>query len=249
VTYPQNQPGQPWPPASGQVYGQPPTSPAYGQPPTSPAYGQPPTSPAYGQPPTSPAYGQPPPGYPPVGYPPQPPRKKSNAGLIVLIVVIAVIVLCGGSVLTIALVGSKGSTGTASSSAHHTFNEPVRDGKFEFVVKSLTCGKAKEGDEVLNKTAQGQYCEVALSVKNIGTEAQIFDGSSQKAKGANGATYENDGEAEIYANSDNDTFLNKINPGNQATGTVIFDIPKDGKIVSLELHDSPFSGGVTVDAP
>jgi hypothetical protein len=157
-------------------------------------------------------------------------------------------VLCGGSVLAVALAGKNAATDTASSATHHKFNEPVRDGKFEFVVKSLTCGKAKEGDEVLNKTAQGQYCEVALTVKNIGTEAQIFDGSAQTAKGANGAKYENDGEAEIYANSDNQTFLNKINPGNTADGTVIFDIPKDARIVSLELHDSPFSGGVTVDA-
>jgi hypothetical protein len=31
------------------------------------------------------------------------------------------------------------------------------------------------------------------------------------------------------------------------TGVLVFDIPKDGRITSLELHDSPFSGGVTVD--
>jgi hypothetical protein len=31
------------------------------------------------------------------------------------------------------------------------------------------------------------------------------------------------------------------------TGTLVFDIPKDGKLASLELHDSTFSGGVAVD--
>ena len=31
------------------------------------------------------------------------------------------------------------------------------------------------------------------------------------------------------------------------TGVLVFDIPKEGKIVGLELHDSAFSGGVLVD--
>lgn len=43
-----------------------------------------------------------------------------------------------------------------------------------------------------------------------------------------------------------DTLLNDINPGNQVTGVVVFDIPKNVKLTRLELHDSPFSGGVPV---
>jgi hypothetical protein len=35
-------------------------------------------------------------------------------------------------------------------------------------------------------------------------------------------------------------------PGNSLTGTVVFDIPVDAVPASLELHDSLFSGGVTV---
>jgi hypothetical protein len=30
------------------------------------------------------------------------------------------------------------------------------------------------------------------------------------------------------------------------TGKVVFDVPKDAKITRLELHDSPFSGGIAV---
>jgi hypothetical protein len=83
-------------------------------------------------------------------------------------------------------------------------------------------------------------------VKNIGKQAQYFDGSSQKAFDADGTEYSNDGTAEIYANEDNATFLNEINPGNKAKGKLIFDVPKSTKITKLELHDSPFSGGVDV---
>ncbi|SBT40653.1 DUF4352 domain-containing protein [Micromonospora auratinigra] len=124
--------------------------------------------------------------------------------------------------------------------------QPARDGKFEFTVKSAKCGVAKLGSSVVGTKAQGQFCLVTINVKNIGKESQMFDGSSQKAYAANGTEYSADGEAALYANQNTETFLNDINPGNQVTGVVVFDIPKNVKLAKLELHDSPFSGGVTV---
>ncbi|SCG76591.1 DUF4352 domain-containing protein [Micromonospora coxensis] len=124
--------------------------------------------------------------------------------------------------------------------------QPARDGKFEFTVKSTKCGVAKVGDSVLGEKAQGQFCLVTINVKNIGKESQMFDGSSQKAYAADGTEYSADGGAAIYANKNAETFLNEINPGNQVTGVVVFDIPKNVKLAKLELHDSPFSGGVDV---
>jgi hypothetical protein len=127
-----------------------------------------------------------------------------------------------------------------------TMNTPVRDGKFEFTVQKIKCGGTKVGDSLLNKTAQGQFCMVTLKVTNIGKESQMFDGSNQKAYGADGAQFSADDTAGLYANNNDDAFLNDINPGNSVTGTVIFDIPKTAKLAKLELHDSAFSGGVTV---
>ncbi|MGY0002503.1 DUF4352 domain-containing protein [Micromonospora sp. I033] len=124
--------------------------------------------------------------------------------------------------------------------------QPARDGKFEFTVKSSKCGVAKIGTDLIGAKAQGQFCLVTLNVRNIGKESQMFDGSSQKAYAANGTEYSADGGAAIYANKNAETFLNDINPGNQVTGVVVFDIPKKVKLAKLELHDSPFSGGVTV---
>ncbi|MFI7605871.1 DUF4352 domain-containing protein [Micromonospora sp. NPDC049366] len=124
--------------------------------------------------------------------------------------------------------------------------QPARDGKFEFTVKSAKCGVAKIGTDLLGAKAQGQFCLVTVNVKNIGKEAQMFDGSSQKAYSADGTEYSADGGAAIYANKNAETFLNDINPGNQVNGVVVFDIPKNVKLTKLELHDSPFSGGVDV---
>ena len=37
-----------------------------------------------------------------------------------------------------------------------------------------------------------------------------------------------------------------INPGNSVRGLIYFDLPANDKTVTAQLHDSAFSGGVTV---
>lgn len=143
--------------------------------------------------------------------------------------------------------GNKSSSGSGGSGASAAaLNQAVRDGKFEFTVSTVHCGATTIGQAPLNQTAQGQFCEVDVTVKNIGTEAQTFDGGSQKAYDASGAQYSDDTTAESYANESNQTFLQQINPGNQVKGMLVYDVPKTAKITTLELHDSAFSGGVKV---
>ncbi len=126
-------------------------------------------------------------------------------------------------------------------------NEVARDGKFEFTVASVECGKPSVGtNEYLTKQAQGQFCLVNVTVKNIGSEAQTFDSSSQYLYDAANSKFSADGTASLYANPQGSTFLNQINPGNSVSGILVFDVPKDKTPVTAELHDSPFSGGVKV---
>jgi hypothetical protein len=134
----------------------------------------------------------------------------------------------------------------ATRDAGPGMGDPVRDGKFEFTVTKLDCSKSKVGSEFLNETAQGKFCIISVTVKNIGKKAQTFDGSSQKAYDADGTEFSNDTGAEIYANEGSPTFLQEINPGNQVKGKLIFDVPKSTKLTAIELHDSMFSGGVKV---
>ncbi len=113
-------------------------------------------------------------------------------------------------------------------------------------MKSNKCGVRKVGSDLLGDKAQGQFCLVTVNVKNIGKEPQTLLDSSQKAYDADGTEYSTDSEAAIYANEDQQTLFAEINPGNQVTGVLVFDIPKKVKLTKLELHDSPFSGGVEV---
>lgn len=123
--------------------------------------------------------------------------------------------------------------------------QTVRDGKFEFTVTKVEKGVAKVGNQYLNQKAQGQYVLVHVTVKNIGDEAQLLADSSQKVRDAKGREFSADTSAAIYI-EDNKVFLNEINPGNSVKGILVFDMPKDATPATIELHDSPFSGGVTV---
>lgn len=129
-------------------------------------------------------------------------------------------------------------------------NEAARDGKFEFVVKGVECGKPEvvsPETDALRQKAQGQYCLMTVSVKNIGNEQQYFSVSDQKLLNSAGQQYTADSTATLYNGGNNQALLAQINPGNSVEGVLVFDIPKDQTPVSAELHDSAFSDGVKVN--
>ncbi|MDV3125302.1 DUF4352 domain-containing protein [Mycobacterium sp. 21AC1] len=129
-----------------------------------------------------------------------------------------------------------------------TMNTPVRDGKFEFVVTSVQPGLAEVGDNpFLNQKAQGQFVIVTLSVENIGDQAQGFSPSNQKLFDAQGRSFESDAGAQIALGDSDIPVWDDINPGNAVDVSLVYDMPVAAVPASIELHDSMFSGGVTVN--
>jgi hypothetical protein len=179
----------------------------------------------------------PPPGYqqgPPPGYQSPPKKKKRRVWLWVFL---GVVLLFGGCVAILSQgtqsptgssPGANTATGSTTSQAVPEgagMNQPVRDGKFEFVVTKVESGQTKVGNDTFGKTPQGQFVFVHMTVKNIADQAQTFDGSSQKLFDAQGREFSADTGAAIYLDQ-SQSFLNQINPGNSVNGIVIFDIPK-----------------------
>jgi hypothetical protein len=204
--------------------------------------------PQYPQPPAGPAR----PGYAvyPPALPPPAPRKKKWPWIVGGIV-LASILGCVG-LFTLVLGGTakvasdlddnqKGKNAVAGK-----MGSPATDGKFQFTVTKMHCGVAKVGGDVLSKKAQGEFCLVNVTIKNVGDSAEIFDSTSQKASGRDGTEFSTDPVAETYVNDQNQTFLEDINPGNQVKGTLIFDVPKGTEITSIVLHESMFTAGVKV---
>ncbi len=208
-------------------------------------------------------YTQQPQYYPPPQpqyYPPQqPPKKKRHwvrntflglAGFIVLIVIISVAANGGSNGTPVAGSGATSANATPVAPQVAKIGIPVRDGKFQFTVTSVSHAKSV-GDTAngFGDTAQGEYTILLVTVTNIGSQTQTLDGSSQYVYDASGRKYNASTSADIDLNGasgSNSVFFNDINPGNTVRGELAFDMPAGLKAVKAELHDSAFSGGVTV---
>lgn len=215
-----------------------------------PAYGQP-----YGQqPPTVPGppaqyspqpHGAPPPGY---GYAPQPPARRRRRWPWIVGGILAVMVL--GCVGAFALLGAGASKISNNSSgknaAKGAMGVPAVDGKFQFTLTAYHCGVPSVGPADLGEKAQGEFCLVNVTVKNVGKTVEVFDDNSQKAYDSSGVEFTADSGAGVWANKDYSTFLESINPGNQVKGVLVYDVPKGAKLASVVLHESFFTAGVKV---
>ena len=184
-------------------------------------------------------------------------RPQSNRGVKVIVGVLAVVGICIGAAIFALGKDTWSASQNAAPAQRNAAQEEaikhlpglgatVRDGKFEFVARAVTCGKKKVGTGALQKTAHGQFCLVTVTVKNLGTVARIFDTSPEKAFNADGQEYGADSAAGIYVNQNGQPFLGQITPGATVSGKLVFDVPKDQRIKKLEFHESAFSAGVAV---
>lgn len=181
---------------------------------------------------------------------------------------LAVLLCCGGA---FALMGGDSSTSTSSDSATDGSDETqdegteegrkdeakegkaaaigskVRDGKFEFTITGVRDGGTQVGSSDFGEKAQGQFWLVDITVENIGDESQVFFDSEQKLKDEKGREHSSDSAAAMYLEGNENVWLEEINPGNTVKGSLIYDLPAGSTPTEIELHDSMFSGGVTVD--
>lgn len=220
------------------------------QPPPDPQR-QPPYVP--GQPPQqyspAPQYGPPQPGY---GFPAQqPPKKRKKWPWIVGGIVLVMILGCVG-LFTLVLGGTAkvasdlNDNSTGKNAAAGQMNKSSVDGKFQFTVTGMQCGVGSVGPDGFGEKAQGQFCLVSVSIKNVGKSAEVFNDFSQKAYDAGGTEFSVDSGAATWVNKDTSTFLESINPGNVVKGKLVFDVPKGAKLSSIVLHESEFTAGVKV---
>ncbi|MFZ2526127.1 MAG: DUF4352 domain-containing protein [Rhodococcus sp. (in: high G+C Gram-positive bacteria)] len=198
-------------------------------------------------------------GWQPAGFPPaQQPKKKRRwpwiVGGIAAVFVVASIAGGGEEKPTgSAGAGSDSPAGVADAppapvpdDAPAAMNTPVRDGKFEFVVTGVEAGLTSLGDNpFLAEDAQGQFVVVTMTVTNVSDAPKGLSPSDQKLIDAQGREFGPDSSAALNLDTDV-AFWDEINPGNTVSMPVVFDMPADAVPAAIELHDSMFSGGVTV---
>ena len=166
-----------------------------------------------------------------------PPRKRRRWGRRLLVAVGVLLLLSVASNLGEDRPGASGPAG---------LGDPVRDGQFEFVVRSVDCGARSVGEGIGRKQALGQFCLVALRVENSGTEGRTFGGGHQFLFDDAGKRHDPDLDATVR-HGDGHLWSTHLNPGQRLEGTLVYDVPDPVAMARVELRDAPFSGGATVE--
>jgi hypothetical protein len=118
----------------------------------------------------------------------------------------------------------------------------VTDGNFSFQVTDVeTAPTVNSQDTPAEKTAQGQFLIVHMTVTNTGAMSATFLGTLQKLK-AGGTMYSIDDDATAYLHG----AVADTNPGDSTEVAVAFDVPPGTKPDAIELHGDPTSPGVEV---
>jgi hypothetical protein len=114
------------------------------------------------------------------------------------------------------------------------------DSGITFAVDGVeTAPSVKYQDAPVEKTAQGEFVIVHMTVSNSGGAPATFLGTLQKLK-AGGTTYSIDDEATFYLNGG----LSELNPGDSADVGLAFDVPPGTVPETLEVHGDPMGAGV-----
>ncbi|KIH99866.1 hypothetical protein LP52_04955 [Streptomonospora alba] len=139
-----------------------------------------------------------------------------------------------------------GGEGSAEAPAEESYvvGDTVSHGSWDITVTSVEQGVGSVEDEFgLTEEPRGQYVVMELTVVNTGSEAAYFEARDQVLMDADGAMYEYD----IPASSGLD-WLEKINPGTEATGNIVFDVPTDFGLDHILVNgEGSFADGVRVD--
>jgi eukaryotic-like serine/threonine-protein kinase len=163
-----------------------------------------------------------------------PPRRRRRRWLVAAVGILALLAVARN-----AGEGGQGDPGPPG------VGDPARDGQFEFVVDSVECGVRSVGEGLGRKDAVDQFCLVALRVENTGQEGRSFAGGQQYLFDEGGKRHDPDLDATLRR-GDGRLLSTHLNPGQRLAGTLVYDVPEPVALDRMELHDAPFSGGVSV---
>jgi hypothetical protein len=168
-----------------------------------------------------------------------PPRRRRRWGRRLLIAAAVLAVL--------AVASNLGENDRRAGDGPAGLGDPVRDGQFEFVVRSVDCGVAAVGEGLARKEAQDQFCLVALEVENTGTEGRDFLGGQQFLFDEDGNRHSPDLDATARHDGGGRLLSSLLNPGQRLEGTLVYDVPRSVALSRVQLYDALFSGGVIVE--
>ncbi|WP_160150683.1 serine/threonine-protein kinase [Nonomuraea solani] len=157
------------------------------------------------------------------GYQPPRPKRSVLTGCLTALVITVVLLVAVLAVLAWVF----------RSTARSADGGPVQDGKLRFAVTSTECPKPP-------KSADKRTCRIGLRVSNVGQEARVLYPGQQKLVAEDDALH---GGTKLLDKAGKEITPIRIEAGQEFTGALVFELPKDDTPSELEVHDSGLSDG------
>jgi hypothetical protein len=176
-----------------------------------------------------------------------------------ILVVVGIIVIATGGSTKSATTNSKQGTqqthsqNTTTPTEQGQIGQTFSDAGFDFTVNSLKCDEKEIAFTYsfvnYSANAQGQYCRLNITVTNVGNSANSVNAYDQYVFNGQGQRYDYDSSATGYAARYylGNPFNDDINPGNNITGDIVFDVPVGVTPIAAELHANSDSLGVRIN--
>ncbi|WP_150239582.1 DUF4352 domain-containing protein [Nocardiopsis quinghaiensis] len=123
------------------------------------------------------------------------------------------------------------STGGEEDPGSVGVGEPGTVSQWQVTVNGIETASTY-GGQFSQEQAQGEFRIVNMTVENTGSEATVFDSSAISLVDGEGNEYSSNTMLE-----DESLFLEQINPGNQVSGTVVFDVPEGTEVTEIRVED------------
>ncbi len=122
---------------------------------------------------------------------------------------------------------------------------------FEATVRSVDCTKqsmtrkdddpATSWDESDVIKAEGKFCVLDFSVKNVGDKTDTYPTFDLQASSPTERMFSRNTGAEWYLNKETDDLDKPIDPGKTVDSFLVYDVPTDSKFAYLQLSDGILS--------
>jgi hypothetical protein len=126
--------------------------------------------------------------------------------------------------------------------------QEVIDGSLAFTVTSIECGATQVTGGPSTRTAQGKFCFLAVTLRNVGRSPITFQGRAQMLQDSQQRTFGPDTSATAAhpGNAGRDMLAPVVNPGNELVGVLVFDVPSEVSLVGVSLRSGPTGRGAFV---
>ncbi|MDT3439189.1 serine/threonine-protein kinase [Pseudofrankia sp. BMG5.37] len=122
--------------------------------------------------------------------------------------------------------------------------DSFRDGGLQFTVEGVECGVEQLGPDFLARRANGQFCLVTMTIRNVGESSRQLQNANQYAYDSTGGRHSADYLSRFYLLGE--TVWQSAGPGASIHGRLVFDIPRGARLNRLQLHGSSTGTGVSI---